>query len=231
MQRHIHGQIAALEYHDPPEMEFPDIVEEFDIAMQKISTQVRSLTWDGEDIALIDREAVRIALGWLPPVDADAPLYLVIAVGAKTTKGGAGFDASAYEVLLRRIINRVRSFMPFDAVLRGEANRPVGSALMDDTFELLAHSAGDSAQDRASRTAPAKDRSTPNPTHPAKAKPGPSHRNTEDAQEAELVLPEATVPMRLTIVTLGVTLFLHAPPIGAALLTYTFLREASTLAT
>lgn len=231
MSRHPHGQIAALEYHDLPEMGFPDIVEEFDIAMQKLSTQMRNLTWDGEDIALIDRETVRIALGWLPSVTENAPHYLVIAVGAKDDKRALRFDANAYEMLLRRVIDRVGAYLPFDAVLRGEANQPVGSALMDATFELLASSVGDVPQDHVSRTNRAKEKDTTarrtsaDKTHPR------HHRSTDAAEEAQLVLPYTSVPMRLTIVTFGVTLFLHAPPIGAALLTYTFLREAAPLAT
>ncbi len=231
MSRHPHGQIAALEYHDLPEMGFPDIVEEFDIAMQKLSTQVRSLTWDGEDIALIDRETVRIALGWLPPVAENAPHYLVIAVGPQGGKRGPRLDPDAYDTLMRRVIDRVRTYLPFDAVLRGEANQPVGSTLMDATFELLASSVGDMPQDRVSRTNRAKEKdaaarhASADKTHPRR------HRSTDAAEEAQLVLPDASVPMRLTIVTFGVTLFLHAPPIGAALLTYTFLREAAPLAT
>ena len=53
MSRQNYGQIAALEFFDPPEMDFPDIVEEFDIASQRLAPQLRRLTWDGEDIALI----------------------------------------------------------------------------------------------------------------------------------------------------------------------------------
>lgn len=228
MQRHIHGQIAALEYHAQPEMDFPDIVEEFDIALQKLSTQVRSLTWDGEDIALIDRETVRIALGWLPPLTENGPHYLVIAVGPKDARRPARLEAEAYDMLLRRVIERVRDYLPFDAVLRGEANQPIGSALMDATFELLASTAGDVPLGRADRakakTATANGRSA-RKTRPRRARP------TDDVDDAQLLPPEASVPMRLTIVTVGMTLFLHAPPIGAALLTYTFLREASPLAT
>ena len=67
MNKQNFGEIAALEYHLPPEMDFPDIVEEFDIASHALATQVRRLTWDGDDVAIIDRESVRIALGWLPP--------------------------------------------------------------------------------------------------------------------------------------------------------------------
>lgn len=229
MQRHAHGQIAALEYHDLPGMDFPDIVEEFDIALQKLSTQVRSLTWDGEDIALIDRETVRIALGWLPPLTENAPHYLVIAAGPKDARRPARLEAEAYDMLLRRVIDRVRDYLPFDAVLRGEANQPIDSALMDATFELLASTVSDVPAGRASRAERAKAKTanggSAQKTRARRARP------MDDVDDAKLLPPEASVPMRLTIVTVGMTLFLHAPPIGAALLTYTFLREAGPVAT
>ena len=93
MSRQEFGEIAALEYHAPPGMDFPDIVEEFDISSRALSSQVRRLTWDGEDIAIIDRERVRIALGWLPPSRRNRPHYLVIAMGppARKRRGKSSF--------------------------------------------------------------------------------------------------------------------------------------------
>jgi hypothetical protein len=231
MSRPPHGQIAALEYHDPPEMDFPDIVEEFDIALQRLSTQVRSLTWDGEDIALIDRETLRIALGWLPPLSENAPQKLVIAVGPKDARRPAPIEAEAYDLLLRRVVERVREYLPFDAVLCGAANQPIASGLMDATFELLASTSGDMPTDRASRARHTTAKTTATRGKAAKTAPPRQGRPLDDVADAQLMLPEASVPIRLTIVTFGVTLFLHAPPIGAALLTYTFLREAAPLAT
>jgi len=216
MSRQNFGAITALEYHAPPELDFPDIVEEFDIASHALATQMRSLTWDGEDVAIIDRESVCIALGWLPPQRAQRPHYLVIAVGPPGRKARAALDPGAYETLMRRAVERVRDYLPFDAQLTGAARQPVGSALIDQTFDLL------------SATAP----KTP------KAARGKRRRAREAEDWAEGAInpedvhafpPPASVPMRLTIITFGLTLFLQAPPVGAALLTYATLREAQPL--
>ena len=136
MSRQTYGEIAALEYHGPPGMEFPDIVEEFDIASHGLATQVRRLTWDGEDIALIDRECVRIALGWLPPERKDRPHYLVIAIGPPPRKKrlGTGFDPGAYGVLLERALERVGSYLPYDALLRGPSAQAVACIIIQDEF-------------------------------------------------------------------------------------------------
>lgn len=216
MSRQEFGEIAALEYHAPPGMDFPDIVEEFDIASRALSSQVRRLTWDGEDIAIIDRERVRIALGWLPPSRRNRPHYLVIAMGPPARKRRAGFDPAAYRVLLDRALDRVQGFLPFDAILRGPASQPVGSALLDRSFDLLGATAPALSEETIAR---AQERR-------AAAKSGGW---AHDAIEP-IALPEIpSVPLRLTIVTFGLTLFLHAPPVGAALLTYTALREAEPL--
>ena len=230
MSRQHYGQIAALEFFDPPEMDFPDIVEEFDIASQRLAPQLRRLTWDGEDIALIDRDAVRIALGWLPGQDRDQPSYLVLAVGPRNTKRTITLDPEAYEMLTRRLVERVRGYLPFAAVLHGAANRPIGSALLDMTFELLSGCANEATERR--RPAP-----TPRPSNARRRKDTgqrsarPKYPIPEDAVDAQLAMPESSLPMRLTIVTFGLTLFLHVPPLGAALLAYTTLREAQPLLT
>ncbi|WP_297774700.1 hypothetical protein [uncultured Roseovarius sp.] len=219
MSKKFHGEIAALEYHDPPDLGFPDIVEEFDIATNAFATQVRGLTWDGEDIAIIDRETVRIALGWLPPERPNRPHYLVIAIGPPAQKGRRALDQSAYELLVRRAIERVRGYLPYDAKLLGPATQPVDELLLDRTFELL------------TATAPETDTSDRQAGR-AKARDAKSHdwaKGAMDASDARDLPKQISVPMRLTIITFGLTLFLHAPPIGAALLTYTTLREAQPL--
>ncbi|MFU8776889.1 MAG: hypothetical protein ACNA7M_04395 [Roseovarius sp.] len=226
MSRQTYGQIAALEFFDPPEMDFPDIVEELDIASQRLAPQLRRLTWDGDDIALIDRDAVRIALGWLPGGDDGQASYLVLAVGPRNAKRNVTLDPEAYEMLTRRLVERVRGYLPFDAVLHGTANRPIGSALIDMTFELLSVSATEAAHHRRPATRQAR---THDKGDRVKSRPRPKQPIPEDAIDAQVAVPGASLPMRLTIVTFGLTLFLHVPPLGAALLTYTTLREAQPL--
>lgn len=230
MSRQNYGQIAALEFFDPPEMDFPDIVEEFDIASQRLAPQLRRLTWDGEDIALIDRDAVRIALGWLPAESLNQPSYLVLAVGPRNAKRNVTLDPEAYEMLTRRLVERVRGYLPFDAVLHGAANRPIGSALLDMTFELLSGCATEATHSRRPAPTTRQSRARRREETP-KSKERPKHPIPEDAVDAQLAVPGASFPMRLTIVTFGLTLFLHVPPLGAALLAYTTLREAQPLLT
>lgn len=157
MTRKDCGTITALKYTTRPRLDFPDIVEEFDIAFQKHPTQTRSLTWDCDDIAIIDRGPLRLALGWLAPEsvsradkgvtdsppkpgtddDTTRPWYLVIAVGMQPGQRNNRFDSGAYEMMSRRVAERMQKILPFDAVIRGPANQPITADLLDATFELL----------------------------------------------------------------------------------------------
>lgn len=231
MSQQTFGRIAALEYLNPPGMAFSEIVEEFDIATQGLPAQLRRLTWDGEDIALIDRETIRIALGWLPPEHQGAAHYLVIALGSSGRRHNKAFDPDACERLLRRLVERVRDYLPFDTELHGPAHRPIGSDLIDMTFDLLTRCPTRRTDDAAPRAGhalrhrPTDHRDVPEPQN-ARHATYPRHYS---ARKASILPPPASFPMRLTIVTFGLVLFLHAPPIGAGLLTYTTLREAQPL--
>ncbi|MCZ7675576.1 MAG: hypothetical protein M5U35_06520 [Roseovarius sp.] len=81
MEKQSYGSVVAMEFRRPPSIAFRDIVEEFDIAFQMADSHTRALTWDNDDIALIDRDCVRVGLGWLPAQRAGQPSHLVVAVG------------------------------------------------------------------------------------------------------------------------------------------------------
>ena len=113
-------------------------------------------------------------------------------------------------MLLERALERVGSYLPYDALLRGPSAQAVGTALLDRTFDLLGATEDIETGHRKR----------------VEAREGGWQR---DAVEPEALPAIPSQPLRLTVVTLGMTLFLHAPPVGAALLAYTALREAQPL--
>ncbi|MDR9395667.1 MAG: hypothetical protein RI571_15340, partial [Roseovarius sp.] len=143
MQASAHGTVTALEYRTCPDLDFADIVEEFDIAFRMVDATKRSLTWDCEDIAIIERDNLRVCMGWLPPEQPGAPWYLVVAVGPtardRTTSQATFMGREGLDYLTDRIIERTSEFLPADAVMRGEAGQPVGPDLIDNLLELLRH--------------------------------------------------------------------------------------------
>ncbi|MEQ9259072.1 MAG: hypothetical protein RIG84_08220 [Roseovarius sp.] len=158
MEKQAYGSVVALEFRRRPSINFADIVEEFDIAFQMVDSRTRSLTWDCDDIALIDRDSLRVALGWLPAKEDQGAWHLVIAVGLPPQARNDQIDLASINFLADRIVERTREFLPFNAVMHGEATQPVSADLIDTVFDLLRTSTSDMASDTATRRKPASKR-------------------------------------------------------------------------
>lgn len=260
MDSQTFGSIVAMEFSRKPSIGFADIVEEFDIAFQMVDARSRALTWDCEDIAIIDRDDVRVALGWLPAKQAGQPWRLVIAVGTADASGENTIDPSSFHFLADRIVERTQDFLPSEAVLHGDARQPITAGLIDKTFELLQMNTqdmhGDTRSPRPSRAkadpgrdayatmadamstsedARAKDAGANAAYDKTAAQAGHGHDArdrsfTNDLGQMLLTRAEPTKPLRLTIHTLALSLCLYAPPLGAAMFAYTMLRDIFPMA-
>lgn len=142
MGPNIYGKITALEYSRRPHLTFADIVEEFDIAFQMVDSQKNGLSWSFEDIAIIERDYIRLALGWLPSTEPGMPWHLVIAVGGDQDQNSDRISPATYEFVTTQIIERLSEFLPFDAALHGDAHQPVDTDLIDAVFDLLSVESG-----------------------------------------------------------------------------------------
>lgn len=229
MTNNTYGTVAALQYDSRPEMDFADIVEEFDIAFQMIDTKKRSLTWDCEDIAIVDRDMIRVALGWLAPSTPDDPWHLIIAVGGNPDVKHNSPDPEYYGALADYIAERTNSYLPYDAVMLGEANRPISSKLIDVVAELLKLS----AQATPDHVAP----DMPGRPKAAGARRGTDEQSEDPAQPQKWTGPrsliaqnEGSVPKRLTVYALSYTVMLQVPAIGAFMIVYALLRDTIVVA-
>lgn len=237
MAPETHGTIAALEFRTRPDIDFVDIVEEFDIAFQMADSNQRSLTWDCEDIAIIDRESLRVALGWLPPTEPGTSWYMVIGVGQLPEKTGSNVGRESFDFLTQCIIERTQAHLPFDAVLRGDARQPVDADLIDNVFDLLRLSSDAPRDDAQTNSAEQHDdestRTPPWMGEGADIEASVDYRKTDIRSKAQSVLKsnffqrraQPTEPLRLAIHTFALSLMLYAPPLGAFLFTYTMLRD------
>ena len=253
MDMQTYGSVIALEYRVRPSIDFADIVEEFDIAFQMVDSRTRSLSWDCNDIAIIDRDYVRVALGWLPSEDEGEPTHLIVAVGVSEDMGEETLDAASYEFLADRIVERTYEYLPFNAVLRGKASQPVSAELVDTTFDLLRMNAKEMPDDLRAPEKAAAPQAEPEqedltasmvPPWMATAEPdaGPTFAPADElAAELlgeDMVSPNGQVlltrskptqPLRLTIHTLALSLMLYAPPLGAFMFAYSMLRDVFPL--
>ncbi len=260
MAMQAYGSIAAMEFRRVPRINFADIVEEFDIAFQMVDSRSRALIWESDDIAIIDRDGLRVALGWLPATEPGRRSHLVLAVGLRPGMSGRVPELVALDFVVERIVERMHQFLPFTAVLRGQVGQPVSAELMTGLFTMLrampCEMPGDrhrprqdaDAWQRAEMEAYAEmvERMAPHwecrRDHGAQAA-GPADTTAAAAPEAKagaepaprfgpvlLAHAEPTEPLRLTIHTLALSLCLYAPPVGAAMFTYSLLRDMTSSA-
>ncbi|GAB4293710.1 MAG: hypothetical protein Kow0058_11920 [Roseovarius sp.] len=223
-----HGSIVAMEFRRPPSVAFADIVEEFDIAFRMADSHTRALIWEGDNIALVDRECVRVGLGWLAGDEKGAPSHLVVAVGpAPETQRSAPIDPRCFRFLAERIAERTREFLPYTAALYGEASQPISAALIASTFDLLRMDADDRADDRTQASAARAARAAARRASAWEAMRDwmRAHAPHVPHAAARAQLAQPTEPLRLTIHTLALSLCLQVPPLGAAMFTYTMLRD------
>ena len=219
-----HGSVAALQYNSLPDMEFADFVEEFDISFQMIENQKRSLSWDCDDVAIVERDTIRVALGWLAPDKDGAPYYIIIAVGPNPKVKHNPPDPAYYAALAKYITERTNRFLPHDAVMLGTASRPVGIELIDVVADLLKLSA-DAAPDDMAPGQPNRARGW----RGRKAASDHLHHTTKPKHHSGrgdiIALPASSPPKRLTIYALSCTLMLQVPAIGAFMFVYAILRD------
>ncbi|WP_120501374.1 hypothetical protein [Roseovarius sp. EL26] len=207
------GTIAVLEYRQKPKIGFSDIVEEFDIAFQMADTGVRSLTWDCDDVAILDRETLRIALGWLKPNRPGNSWHLVIAVGSSPQGEKCPPTAGYFEAMSQHIVEHTNSYLPYDTVMQGEASCAIGSDLIDLVADLV-----DDSSDQVADNAPY-------------VAPDDMILTADDEPEQSISLvsigEKISLPKRLTIYTLSCSFLLQVPAIGAFMLVYSLLRDVS----
>lgn len=244
MSANSYGSVVAMEFAARPDISFSDFVEDFDAAFQMVDSTTNSLSWERDTLAIIDRDYVRVAVGWLPSAGKDSPWHLIYAVGSSPDEDLSKIELSSYDFLADRILDRTNDVLPATAVLRGEASQPIGPKLIDTLFELLCTDTSDlpadtDLPDPVIREEAEEDYADMVETMvPPWAKcPELDDRYSKElfdkAEEAlvkknaqkALNQKECSDPMRLTIHTLALSLCLYVPPLGAAMFAYTMLRD------
>ncbi len=238
-----YGSVIAMEFKARPSVSFEDIVEEFDVAFQMVDSKSRSLSWERDDVALIDRDYVRVAMGWLPSKSKGQPWHLVIAVGSSPDEDLSKIEMSSYDFLADRILDRTNEFLPSTAVLRGEASQPIGGALVDTLFDLLSANTAELASDTEAPSdvirddyesdyadivdtmLPPWEREQPDPAYSKAAFDEAEAKMEENSRTFQIGQAECSEPMRLTIHTLALSMCLYVPPLGAAMFAYTMMRD------
>ena len=233
-----YGSVVAMEFRTRPSVAFKQIVEEFDTAFQMVDARSRSLSWDCEDIAIIDRDDLRVALGWLPASEEDKRWHLIIAVGAPPQVEMDNIDIGSLRYLASAIAERTQDYLPFSAVMHGEATQPICADLIDMVFDLVRH---ESSYDTAASAPGSKETqafAAATSAHDSGVtefkdgigtptmKAGELFDQIQDKLGIYITDPdEPTDARRLSIHGLALGMCLLTPSVGAGMLTYTLLRD------
>ncbi len=131
------GTAIVLEFSSRPALDFGQIVQAFDTTMHPCGPGPRQITWDGNDLAILYRGPLRIALGWVKPCDRKPCWYLVIAAGSSKDGDTMETESAAWDALGDRIVAQVERIMRFDNVFRGQISQPIDADLIDLLTELV----------------------------------------------------------------------------------------------
>lgn len=129
--------IAQFMFNRDPALDLPVLVQELDSALQKSGAGQRTITWDCDDLALLDVEQSRFALSYSEPADDDAPRSLMISVGPNPKAEGAAFDRQRHDELCHMIADRLQARFEPDQTLWHQVKGPVTTDLIDDLFDRL----------------------------------------------------------------------------------------------
>ena len=211
MTEQIFGTISALEFCVPPRQDFEDIVEELDIAFRPTGMTRRSLIWDGDDVAMIERDSMRVLLGWVPSGRADGSHVLIFGVGQSPLEMSVDIGQETCRFVKNMLLSHLESYLSFTELAQLDANRPLDSDFVDTVGDLVHRAPVASDIDLASN--PVIEGVFPDKVY--------NNNNVMDAEHEE----ECSLPQRLTIYTLGATMLIYTPPVGASLLIYSTLRD------
>lgn len=239
MSKQFYGTIAALEFNAPSPALFRTIVGDLDSSFQPYGMTKCCSTWLGDNVAVIERDSLRVLLGWLPARCDSEHCVLVFAVGHTTEGGNILVPRETCEFVRDVLISHLESYLQFDTVFQADATQPVDMDLVCTVAEIL--EMGDTATKfmEADNTDEQPQRRTRaltrdivlDATLPKTAIVPAAEKLPEIVESREEILmdgmeeDEISLQKRLTIYALGATMLIYTPPVGATLLVYTTLRD------
>ncbi|PLL13126.1 hypothetical protein C0V75_06825 [Tabrizicola sp. TH137] len=147
--------IAQFVFDRDPALNLGLLVKELDAALERSGAGRRIITWDCDDVAFLDLDAVRFTLSYTGEAAVGLPASLMISVGPGPNRRHDPADRRRYEGLCQVIAERLRSrFAPRETLWHQVAG-PVTTDLVDDLFTRLPDLANGAPKTLTRRSAPA----------------------------------------------------------------------------
>jgi len=148
--------IAQFVFDRDPTLNLPVLVRELDAALDRSGAGRRRITWDCDDLAFVDLDAVRFTLSYSGDPLPGLPSSLMISVGPGPGQTHLAVDRRRYEHLCHLIADRLRERFAPRQTLWHQVAGPVTADLVDDLFDRLPDlSNGTPKAPLARRSAPA----------------------------------------------------------------------------
>lgn len=130
--------IAQFVFDHDPALNLALLVKELDGALQRSGAGKRMITWDCDDLVLLDVEGARFTLSYCRDgVEPGKPASLMISVGP----GPGGFadpiDRRRHDELCHLIAERLKARFAPERMLWHQVTGPVTADLIDDLFDRL----------------------------------------------------------------------------------------------
>lgn len=147
--------IAQFVFDRDPALNLALLVKELDAALERSGAGRRNITWDCDDVAILDLDAVRFTLSYTGEAAVGLPASLMISVGPGPNRQHDPADRRRYEGLCRLIAERLRArFAPRETLWHQVAG-PVTTDLVDDLFDRLPDLSNGTPRPMTRRSAPA----------------------------------------------------------------------------
>lgn len=128
--------IAQFVFDHDPALNLPLLVKELDSALQRSGAGMRMITWDGDDLVLLDVEGARFTLSYNAD-QSQSPASLMISVGPGPGGPADPSDRRRHEDLCHLIASRLKARFAPERMLWHQVTGPVTADLIDDLFDRL----------------------------------------------------------------------------------------------
>jgi len=229
--------IAQAIYADPQDCSFVRVVTELEGLLSRLPNTALRTRWDYEDVVVFDIGETRIVLGWSEDRTEAFPACLLVSVGPLPSAADAPHDPS-HELLCSRLVERIQTRYPPDAVLWRQLPLAIEPELVDALIDALPAIGEVLAKDAAPETGskkfvePKRIVSRPVAANDAPDLPKPAEDELRRVRAAlypaqdltETETETETVQMRLAAQAMNATLIVVWMPLGVAAMTYSLMR-------
>lgn len=134
----LNSTIAQFVFDHDPALNLALLVKELDGALQRSGAGKRMITWDCDDLVLLDVEAARFTLSYCRDgVEPGAPASLMISVGPGPDGFADPIDRRRHDELCHLIAERLKARFAPERMLWHQVTGPVTADLIDDLFDRL----------------------------------------------------------------------------------------------